>query len=903
MLQMKKQIIILMFIVLIYLVLPTNVLAVTPNYVKDPATCPQTDAVIFPGQNCAPIEICGNILGIAQCYDTPTIPIPGSYNPSYQSQVASGLAAGYVLDCYNPNTCVVSWWCSTNSTCNTWHRATVCNSTTLTNCGTCSSGYYDCDANPNDCEIQTGSVCYIGSLQGTYSGCTCVLNRQHFITGLNAPYSTLSTESLLWGTDYGLGLLMNLTSFNTSSHLYINSSGCILFNDSSSLCSGNITGTGGEPLWNANSSTVARTGNCPAGQVVMNTTTSGVQCVTPTAVETDPYWTGNKSSYYNKTEVDTNITNANTSVVNWINSIFVKISDIVSYVGNWTLDKPAYANYSNITTSFNNATIVRAGNFNCSNGNLLQNVTVNSSGIFGWCASGGTSGEPNWNANYSTFLTHITWAEATNGTLYLSSNPSGFYNLTSNIGNFTLENLTLARIGNFNCSNGYALQNVTVNISGVYGQCVSISAGEPLWNANYSTFLTHINWSQATNGTLYLSSNPSNFWNTTYYGGIGNFSAENGTIARTGNCPAGQVVMNTTTSGVQCIVPPASAEVDPYWTDNFTKYNSSWSSTYNSTYDTWAYNQTTPAINTVLSFGYFNTSNTNNCSAGQYAQNFTLNSSGVFAVCSTPASSGEPLWNANYSNVVLLGGRDGGQHIYGGTSTTNNLTLSGNSFDLSKGEVYIDGTGLYPTTDIITDLGGSGKTFANLYLGGYLRIREQGTSPRYFTRILASDQNEDITLVLPATQGNPKSYLRNNGTGGLSWNDELVSNNSIEIYNPVGAYNKLVTLSGQTQNFTYYFPDILAVAGTSYLTNNGSGFLSWSSAPSYGTEVDPLWTANQSNYYNRTQVDTNVTTPNLHTHNAANITAGTFGTGNYTINGNLTVECLSFTTGGKICGI
>jgi len=39
-----------------------------------------------------------------------------------------------------------------------------------------------------------------------------------------------------------------------------------------------------ETLWNANSSSVARTGNCPAGQVVMNTTTSGVQCVAMTTL-------------------------------------------------------------------------------------------------------------------------------------------------------------------------------------------------------------------------------------------------------------------------------------------------------------------------------------------------------------------------------------------------------------------------------------------------------------------------------------------------------------------------------------------------------------------------------------------------------------------------------------------
>ena len=42
-----------------------------------------------------------------------------------------------------------------------------------------------------------------------------------------------------------------------------------------------ISVTGGEPLWNANSTTVARVGDCPAGQFVVNTTTGGVECDAP----------------------------------------------------------------------------------------------------------------------------------------------------------------------------------------------------------------------------------------------------------------------------------------------------------------------------------------------------------------------------------------------------------------------------------------------------------------------------------------------------------------------------------------------------------------------------------------------------------------------------------------------
>ena len=58
----------------------------------------------------------------------------------------------------------------------------------------------------------------------------------------------------------------------------------------------NLPAGGGEtdPVWAANSSTVARTGNCPAGQVVQNTTTVGVQCMAPSAgAESDPKWSAN----------------------------------------------------------------------------------------------------------------------------------------------------------------------------------------------------------------------------------------------------------------------------------------------------------------------------------------------------------------------------------------------------------------------------------------------------------------------------------------------------------------------------------------------------------------------------------------------------------------------------------
>ena len=130
----------------------------------------------------------------------------------------------------------------------------------------------------------------------------------------------------------------------------------------------------------------------------------------------------------------------------------------------------------------------------------------------------------------------------------------------------------------------------------------SISSGNGTGGNNTYYNNTYINQSvnATVNSTQFDSSNPihiddsiggwlRNFINsfgflTTFTEVDPIYATENLTIARIGNCPSGQVVQNTTTSGVQCVT-PTSVETEPLWTSNYTAFNSSWSSTYNSTYD------------------------------------------------------------------------------------------------------------------------------------------------------------------------------------------------------------------------------------------------------------------------------------------------------------------------------
>jgi len=82
-------------------------------------------------------------------------------------------------------------------------------------------------------------------------------------------------------------------------------------------------------------------------------------------------WTDDKSDYYTSTQTDTQIVTANTSVVDWVNaqefynnvanltavldSIYVRISNIVSLVGNWSADKSSYYTSTETDTEIENA--------------------------------------------------------------------------------------------------------------------------------------------------------------------------------------------------------------------------------------------------------------------------------------------------------------------------------------------------------------------------------------------------------------------------------------------------------------------------------------------------------------------------------------------------------------------
>ena len=141
------------------------------------------------------------------------------------NKLSSG-TGGYQVNCTkNASICTPYsslWECKASTTCAAKNLKTNCAGSAHTaTCGTCLTGYLDCDGvgtgvDANGCEIQVGGACTLGSLSGTYdTTCqgatppTCITPTTTFTTGTLAEQS--SSDPLLWGKQYGSGDLLNLS--------------------------------------------------------------------------------------------------------------------------------------------------------------------------------------------------------------------------------------------------------------------------------------------------------------------------------------------------------------------------------------------------------------------------------------------------------------------------------------------------------------------------------------------------------------------------------------------------------------------------------------------------------------------------------------------------------------------
>ena len=247
-----------------------------------------------------------------------------------------------------------------------------CYSSTAGNCT--SSTRLDCDnsdsdSNPatcnvgNGCEILIGGACSVGTLSGTYgttctgSSGTCLLTPQHFITSTNTQYQSNATNPFLWGVDYNVGHLLNI-SWSVGGGIYVNATG-LWFN-------GTLLGSGGaesDPIWSAN-------------YTAYNSSWS--------SITNTSYMTGDNFTTQNTSMVNY-ITVQNTSMTNWITNTFnvtrnnyvaAVNTSMKNYVDAQNTSQTNYINVQN--TSVSNALNTK---LNLTGGNMTGLLNVTGSNI------------------------------------------------------------------------------------------------------------------------------------------------------------------------------------------------------------------------------------------------------------------------------------------------------------------------------------------------------------------------------------------------------------------------------------------------------------------------------------------------------------------------------------------
>lgn len=644
-------------------------------YSTDPDNCPSSDATNYPGQNCAPQDICGDNSGIAQCYDTSTMNPPagsstttgtGGTDYSCSDTTCSG---GYVTNCYATIDSGApycdnngAYLIDRNPTCYNKHVQTTATGgafVTSSCSATCTTNYFACDGDTTDadgCEIHAGDSCGSGTGTIVYNQCySASAGNCTSSTRLDCDDSDSDGNPATCNVGNGCEILIGgACTVGALSGTYgstcTGSSGTCLLTPQHFITStkAEYQSNATNPfLWGIDynlghlinlSWSVGGGFYVNASGAYFNGTLLGSG-----GAETDPYWTANQSNYFNTTDI---------LGFGYYNFTDFDINDY------FTSAEVLGFNYFNTSNTYN-----------CTSGQVVMNLTLNSSGVFGKCIVPTLSeSDPLWSANYTLY--NASWSSITNTSYYLTSNPFGFFN-TSNT---------------YNCTSGQWVQNLTLNSSGAFGKCSAptLTESDPLWTANKSSYYnttqilgfgfwnnTFATFNKTYADTLYYAlNNPYGYFNTSYRY----------------NCTSGQYFQNATinSSGIfgMCSAPTLS-ESDPLWSANYTLYNSSWSSITNTSY----YLASNP-------FGYFNTSNTYNCTSGQVIQNLTLNSSGAFGICVAQTGGGGNPFDQSLNTTDNV--------LFSNINSTNNVYIN-KDLKIRNGDATYESTISDALTNIVSD--------------------------------------------------------------------------------------------------------------------------------------------------------------------------------------------------------
>lgn len=186
---MMKAIMIVLFVFGLFVFFVDVTKAVSPYYVDDPVSCPQTYYSLWPGVNLYPQNICGVDLtpapnGTPQPYYTNTL-VKASSNASSASQLSGSFGGGYLINCFADVDSAApycdnngAYWCNSDSSCLSQNRTTTCllnkwaSEGSAFSCGDCDSTHLDCNGDAGVCEITKNSSNYPTGANNHY-GNTC----------------------------------------------------------------------------------------------------------------------------------------------------------------------------------------------------------------------------------------------------------------------------------------------------------------------------------------------------------------------------------------------------------------------------------------------------------------------------------------------------------------------------------------------------------------------------------------------------------------------------------------------------------------------------------------------------------------------------------------------------------
>lgn len=301
---------------------------------------------------------------------------------------------------------------------------------------------------------------------------------------------------------------------------------------------------------------------------------------------------------------DSEVTAANDSMKTYVDTKDssmpnLSYSQIATNLGNWTLDKSSFHNLSNNISMTNITYLLKT--ITCGAATILQNLTINATGVFGFCVTDATgtagasySGAAPWlyNDSSSTYF-NSTYAvtqllnisdQRYNESSKISSMPNlSLSNIVTNIGNWSSDkswyhnlsnNITVSNITNLiaskTCAAGTVAQNITINNSGIFWYCVTDNAGtgsesttvDGIYLYNITTAI-YLNETKL-NATIDLRSD----FDTNETTRVDNIVG--------GPCASGEFIKNFSSTGVPtCEAAAGSGDITSVQGDNIYIYNGS----------------------------------------------------------------------------------------------------------------------------------------------------------------------------------------------------------------------------------------------------------------------------------------------------------------------------------------